>query len=173
MTLKVTPSTLIGNLRETDIFAGLSDESLFKIAELCTLDNFDTGELCAIEGEKTEKVLIVNNGKVDINMKVTTGMFTHTLTVATSKETTATLTRGKICVWAGLIPPHLLTASVKCDEATQIINLTASDLKNLFLENPKIGCAIMENLTVVMNSRLRASQKKLVRLIAELIKQSK
>ena len=166
MTLKATPSTLIGNLRETDIFAGLSDESLFKIAELCTLDNFDAGELCAIEGEKTEKVLIVNNGKVDINMKVTTGMFTHTLTVAT-------LTRGKICVWAGLIPPHLLTASVKCDEATQIINLTASDLKNLFLENPKIGCAIMENLTVVMNSRLRASQRKLVRLIAELIKQSK
>lgn len=156
----------IEDLRATDVFAGLSDDSLGQIAKLCTQRAYQAGEYCAVQGETTDQMLIVDRGKVAIEMRIEAGAHTHALTIAT-------LTKGKVCAWSALVPPHVLTASVKCIERTQTINIKASDLQRMFEERPAIESTVMRNLAGVISSRLIESRTQLIRLIAELIKGAK
>ncbi len=153
-------------LRGTDIFAGLSDSSLEQIAKFCKQRLCQAGEYSAVEGEMIDQLLIVNGGKVAIEMRVNVPPHTHTVTVTT-------LTKGSVGAWSALVPPHVLTASVKCIERTPMISIAASDLQRIFEEEPSIERIVMRNLAGVISSRLRQSRTQLVRLIAEVIKQGK
>ncbi len=157
---------LAKELHGIDIFDGLSDDSLQQIARYCSQEIYDAGECCAVEGETIDRILILNGGKVTINMKVLVARHTHTVTIAT-------LTKGNVCAWSALVPPHVLTASIKCTEITPMTSIRAADLQRILEERPMVGYIVMKNLARVMSSRLRESHTQLVRLIAELIKQGK
>ncbi len=153
-------------LRDTDIFAGLSDYHLEQIAKFCEERVYQTGEHCATQGETIDQLLIVNGGKVAIDMRIEVARRMHTLTIAT-------LTKGRVCAWSALVPPHVLTASIRCIERTPIISIMAPDLQRIFEEEPIIECMVMKNLAGVISLRLRDSRTQLVRLVAELIKQGR
>jgi len=152
------------DLRGVDIFAGLSDEDLGEIAQFCTLRTYKAGEYCAVQGKTTDELLIVNGGKVVIEMRVEVPRYSHTVTVAT-------LTRGCVCAWSALVPPHVLTASVKCVENSPMIAIKDSDLRRLCGAKPVMDATVMRNLAGVISSRLRDSHTQLTRLCAEILKE--
>ena len=154
------------DLRGVDIFAGFSDDSLEQIANFCSHSVCEGGEYCAVQGEKIDQLLIVNGGKVAIEMRIEVAPHSHTVTIAT-------LTKGGVCAWSALVPPNVLTASVKCVERAQIISIRASDLQHIFEERPSLGYTVMKNLAAVISSRLRESCTQLERLVAEVIKQGR
>lgn len=156
----------IRDLHDVDIFAGLSDSSLEQIARLCSERVYQAGEYCAIQGETIDRLLIVNKGKVAVELQVVVPPRTHTVTIAT-------LTDGRACAWSALVSPHVLTASVRCIERTQMVSISATDLQCIFEENPSTGYAVMRNLAEIVSSRLRDSRTQLVRLVSEVIKQGR
>lgn len=164
--MKTTEQLSSKDLRGVDIFAGLSDNDLEKIVKLCSQRVYEAAEYCVVQGEVADKLLIVNGGKVASEMLI--NVPPHTLTV-----TITTLTKGRVGAWSALVPPHVLTGSMKCIERTPIISIVASDLQRIFKEHPSIECIVMKNLAGIIGSRLRESHTQLSCLIAEVIKQGK
>ena len=152
------------DLRGVDIFTGLPDDALGMIAKLCTLRIYKAGEYPAMQGKTTDQLLIVNNGKVAVEAWIDVPRYSHTLTIAT-------LTRGRVCAWSALVPPHVLTASIKCLENTQMIAIKDSDLQKLFVGRPQMEAVVMRNLAGVISSRLRDNHTQLMRLCGEILKE--
>ena len=138
---------LIKDLRETDIFAGLSDHDLEQIAKACSQRTYQPGEHCAIEKDTTDELRIVNEGKVAIEMRVQYVPYAQMLGIGT-------LTRGNVLDWFALVEPHVLTAAARCTERTQIICIKASDLHRIFKERPSVERVVMKNLATIINLRL-------------------
>ncbi len=164
--MKTARMAMIENLRRADIFAGLSDVDLERVSEICSRVAFRPGDYGAVQGETTDRLLIVSHGKVGITMRIEVAPYTQTVTIAT-------LTGGQVCAWSALVPPHVLSASVKCTEDTEMISLKASDLLSVFKERPSIEATVMRNLAGIVSSRLRESHFQLTRIIAEMIKRGK
>jgi CRP-like cAMP-binding protein len=154
----------IADLKGSDIFSGIPDESLEPIARYCHQQDFRVGEYAAIQGKATDHLLIVNSGKVAIEMRIDIPRYTHTINFAT-------LTKGHVCAWSALVPPHVLTASVKCLENTQMLAIREEDLQRTFREKPAVEAVVMRNLSGIISSRLRDLHVQLTRLIAEVLKE--
>ncbi len=164
--MKTAEEVSIKDLRGVDVFAGLSDNDLQKIAKFCKQRVYEAGEYCVTQGEVADKLIIVNGGKVASEMRVGAAPYTYTVTIAT-------LTKGRVGAWSAVVPPHVLTGSLKCIEGTPMISIAASDLQRIFEEDPSIERIVMKNLAFIIGSRLRDSHAQLERLIAEVIKQGK
>ena len=164
--MEITERVSSKDLRGTDIFAGLSDDTLEQIASPCKQCLYEAGEYCAVQGEITDNLFIVNGGKVAIEMRIHVALHTHSVTIIT-------LTKGSLCAWSALVPPHTLTASVKCIEKTPVLSIAASELQCIFEKEPSIERTVMKNLAGVISSRLRDSHTQLVRLIVEVIKEGR
>ena len=152
------------DVRGTDVFAGLPNDSLERIANSCSHSVYEAGEYLATQDEKMDRLLIVNGGKVAVEMRVEVARHTHAVTIAT-------LGRGKVCAWSALVPPNVLTASVRCVERAHMISIGASDLQRILEQEPSLGYMVMKNLAAVISSRLRESRIQLERLVAEVMKQ--
>ncbi len=152
------------DLQGVDIFAGLPEDNLAEIAKFCTQRTFRSGEYCAVQGKTTDQLLIVNGGKVAIETWVEVPRHSYTVTIAT-------LTKGRTCAWSALVPPHVLTASVKCIENTPMIAIRDADLQRLLVAKPAMEAIIMRNLAGIISSRLRDSNAQLTRLCAEVLKE--
>jgi len=154
----------IADLRGVDIFAGLSDENLGLIVKSSVIRGYRAGEYCAVQGKTTDQLLIVNSGKVAVEVWVDVPRHSHTVTIAT-------LTKGRVCAWSALVPPYVLTGSVRCMEPVQMIAINDSDLRRLLANQPQVEAVVMRNLAGVISSRLRDSQTQLTRLCAEILKE--
>ena len=158
--------TLIKDLRETDIFAGLGVRELEQIAKACTQHTYKAGQQCAIQGETIDELRIVNGGKVAIELRLEVVPYTQTLSITT-------LTKGNAFAWSALVGQDVHTVSARCIDSTKIICIKASDLQQIFKERPSIERVVMKNLASVINSQLKDSRTQLVRLVAEMIKQGR
>lgn len=163
--MEITQVVSVGDIRGVDIFAGLPDDSLKEIVPACTQRTYKAGEYCAVQGKTIDHLLIVNGGKVAVEMRIDVLRHTYTVTIAT-------LTKGNVCAWSALVPPHILTASLKCLDDSQMITITESALQRVFKESSSIEAVVMGNLAAVISSRLRDSHNHLTRLIAEVAKES-
>ncbi len=157
---------LMKDLIETDIFAGLSNNDLDKIAEICDLRTYQAGELCAIQGKIADELGIVNDGTFEIEIRLEVAPYTQTINICT-------LTKGNTFAWSALVEPHLLTASVKCVGKGRAFHIKAIDLQRIFIDRPSIERIVMTNLATLMRSRLTDSWVQLTRLVAEMIKQGR
>ena len=78
-----------------------------------------------------------------------------------------------MCAWSALVPPHVLTASIRCTEKTRMISIEALDLQRILGEAPLIEGAVMKNLARIISSRLKEGRDHLKRLVGEVIRQGK
>lgn len=157
---------LVRDLKETDVFAGLSNHDLEQIAKVCNMRTYQSGECCAVQGKVADELGIVNEGKFAVEIRLEVAPYTQTLNVAT-------LTKGNMFAWSALMEPHVLSASVRCIGQARAYRIKASDLQRIFSERPSIERIVMKNLAKIVSSRLRDSWGQLTRLVAEMIKQGR
>jgi CRP-like cAMP-binding protein len=156
----------ISDLRYADLFVGLSDDDLEQIATSCTWRIFRAGEYCALQGTTTGEIGIISSGKVAIETRIEVPPYAQTLQICI-------LTKGNMVGWSALVPPNILTASVRCMEKSEIIYIKAADLRYIFKESPSIELIVMKNLAAVLSSRLRDSWSQLTGLVSEMVKQGR
>lgn len=149
-------------LKEFGVFKGLDGSELAKIIELCHERTLDEAALLFTQGNRATELHLCRSGGVDITVQLREPWGIE-VTVHRAKG-------GEIFGWSSLVEPNIYTASAKCTGRTEEIYIKASDLINLFDENPHIGYILMRNLSAVISSRLTEYRHKLAVEIAAVIR---
>lgn len=141
-------------LKEFELFKGLAEDSLAKIAELCHLYTMREDDRIFAEGTRARDIHLCRNGKVDIVIWM--GQPWNKNIAVHRAE------RGEVFGWSALVAPYIYTASAECVEAGEEIRLSGAELLTLFGQKPLVGYAIMENLSANISLRLTQTRQRLV-----------
>lgn len=141
-------------LKGFELFKGLTEDSLAKIAELCYPYAMREGDRIFAEETKARDVHLCSSGKVDILIWVGQPWNKN---IAVHRAVL-----GEVFGWSALVAPFIYTASAECVESGEEIRLKGSELLTLFGQNPTMGYTIMENLSANVSLRLTQTRQRLV-----------
>jgi len=144
----------VQHLKEFELFKGLTDGDLAKIAELCHLHTLHEGDRILEEGTKATNLHICCSGKVDI---VTWVKKPWNKYVKVHQAQT-----GEVFGWSALVAPYTYSASAICAEDGEEIRIRGTDLLALLHQHPHIGYTIMENLAADIGARLVQMRQSLI-----------
>ena len=142
---------VIDNLRRVEIFAGLSDEELLHVADLCKALRVPAGKAIFNEGDEGAELYVIHSGsvRVMINTRSPDG------TVAPS--TINMLYSGQCFGEMILLDSASRSATVVAAEPTTLIVIREPDFRNLCEANPRIGYRVIRNLAQDLAYKLRSS----------------
>jgi CRP-like cAMP-binding protein len=144
----------VGVLKKFELFKGLADDSLDKLAELCHLYGMHEGDRIFAEGTGARDIHLCRSGKFDILIWVGQP-WNKNIAVHRAGP-------GEVFGWSALVAPYIYTASAECVEAGEEIRIKGSELLTLFHQSPRIGYAVMENLSANISLRLTQTRQRLV-----------
>ncbi len=139
-------------LKGFQLFKGLDDSELAKIAELCSERAMSPGDVVITEGKRAGNLRLCRSGKVDILMWVREPWNKHVMVHRAEA--------GEIFGWSALVAPYTYTASAECVEAGEEIRINGSALLDLFEQNPHIGFVVISNLSSEISARLHQIRQK-------------
>lgn len=131
----------IDRLRKVEIFQGLGDEELKKVAPFCLEESFPKGSVLCEEGERADKFFILEDGSVSIRFHKGVNFCIQT--------------PGKILGWSFLVPPSRYTASAQALVPTKVLVVKSPDFYEMVHKDAKMGLKIMENLAHIVANRLK------------------
>ncbi|MFA4836303.1 MAG: cyclic nucleotide-binding domain-containing protein [Dehalococcoidia bacterium] len=150
--IDVTRQEILHILKRCEVFLGLSDADLEKIAALPSAHTeiFEKGAHIANEGEKSQNLYILADGKVDLRMLIELD-----LGIPPKEITVDTVTKGSVFAWSALVRPYILNRTFLCAETSTVLMINGKELIALMDSNEHIGYEIMQNIAFVIASRLR------------------
>lgn len=154
--------TQVWDLRQANLFTGLSERELAKLSRLCRERFFEPGTTIFPAGIKADDVYILLDGQIAIEIEINLGKRRIVTCVHTVKK-------GEVFAWSSLVEPHVLTASARCTERARVCAINGNALMDMFEEFPFMGLKVMKNLSSVISSRLRDTMMGLQREIRQLL----
>lgn len=137
---------LMDCLRGVDLFRGLDDESLYRIALRCTIVRLNTSHTVFEEGEDGHEMYIVHEGSVRVSIE-------HDRII----ETINVIGTGQVFGETVFMDGAQRSASVTTLEPTTLIVFSKADFNALARLYPRIGYAIMRNVARELAYKLRSS----------------
>ena len=150
MVYKVGVTHVSHFLKEVDIFKGLSEQHLDRIAGLCEEYSFKAGDYLGIQGTRGDKIYIIRRGEITVN----TGAGQTQLVVRTVRE------RETFPV-AVLFEPPLLVTTTRAATDGEAFALPRVRLMELCELEPKIGMHIFKAVCEILMSRYRYTLNRL------------
>ncbi len=138
---------LIGYLRTSDLFAGLSDQLLERIAAFCQAQVYSAGTLLFSEGDPAPWLYILQEGVVVIRVQHASGGKSIVVQPIDKKS--------GVFGWSSLVQPNTYTADAVCTTNVRDIVIDGKKLVALLEEFPLEGLVVMRRLTALISSRLR------------------
>ena len=142
---------LIACLQTSDLFAGLGDETLTRIAALCQMESYKAGTVIFSEGDPADKLYILNEGIVTIRIQTAPGGKSFVVQPIEKKA--------GVFGWSGLADPTVYTASAVCATDVRVIAIDGEKLMALLEEFPSAGLEVMKRLVAIIGSRLRRTRE--------------
>lgn len=139
--IKISPADLLG----FQVFEGLSQEELEKVAACLTKKKLPQGTQLIVQESNDAEVFFIREGRVRVEIAKVGGKGVETLTTLSSGETVGEL---------ALARSGRRTASAVTQMETEIFSCDAAALNRLFDQNPVIGMNVFRNLTRVLAERL-------------------
>jgi CRP-like cAMP-binding protein len=139
--------SLIEHLRTGDLFAGLSDPLLEKIAALCQEQVHSAGRVLFSEGDPAQWLYILQEGIVIIRIQPAPGGKSIVVQPIEKKS--------GVFGWSALVEPHAYTAAAVCTTDVKLIAIDGKKLMALLEESPSVGLVVMRRLASIISSRLR------------------
>lgn len=134
-------------LSQIGLFMGLPQHQLDAIADLCEEITFQAEEMPFREGEKADCLYILMEGKVNIQVGLTSRP--QQITVAVISQV------GQAFGWSSLVTPHRYTASAICKEPSHLIALNGQELMRILEQNPEAGFLVIRRISELVSNRLR------------------
>ena len=133
-------------IRCIELFDGLTDSEIDKIAALCEQRHFKKGDLLAIEGETGEELFIVMEGFAEILVKEGDG----------SQRVLVNLGSGQIIGEMSLVDRGPRSATVRAINNPTIVQVIRyEDFHKLCEQNTRIGYIVMLNMAADLSFKLR------------------
>ena len=144
-------SKVIDNLRRVEIFDGLLDEELLKMASLCTALRVPAGKTIFKEGDGGDELYIIHDGsvRVMINTRTPEGTF--------APSTINLLYSGQCFGEMILLDSAARSATVVAMDPVTLIVMHEPAFRQLCESNPRIGYVVIRNLAQDLAYKLRSS----------------
>ena len=150
---------LVQVLKRCEVFVGLDDSDLEKIASLSSwrMSTYRAGEFIFHENALAKDFYILDKGEISLVV---------TLPEEGAKELAQipvdTITKGDVFGWSSLVAPHSLTLSAICAKPSSVVAVNGAELSQLFDRNCSAGYEVMKGLVRVIGARLRDLRSRLV-----------
>jgi CRP/FNR family transcriptional regulator, cyclic AMP receptor protein len=135
------------DIRGFNLFSGLDEADLEKIAVLCTRHQYPANTIIFDPNTMAEDVYLLEGGNDVVQIEIPIQNSDQRLTIHT-------LHKGEVFGWAALGPPHSKTATARCLEQANVITFKAKDLMVLLDGDNRLGYQVMKNLSGIISSRL-------------------
>lgn len=147
-------------LRRAEVFLGLDDSELNKIAALpsCREETYQPGELVLSARDPAKYVYVLKEGEVDVVTEVPAKSEPGVAKVVVDK-----VTRGDVFGWSALVKPHSYVMSAIAKKPSKVLVISGAELAVLLDENHTIGYKVFQGLSKVIGARLRYLEQALIR----------
>ncbi len=129
-------------LRETELFAELSDEALTRVIAHAVSRTVQRGDILFEEGDRPEHLYVVEDGRIAIASKSVDGR----------ESVFALMERGELFGEMGLLDGLGRSADARALETSQIIEIAYQPVREVFEENP----ALLWGVVALLAGRLRS-----------------
>ena len=146
-------------LKRTEVFLGLDDSDLSKIAALasCREKAFHPEEVLFRAGDEAKYLYVLKEGQVDLVMEVPPKSKKAATQVVVDRVTT-----GGFFGWSALVEPHFYVMSAICKEPSRVVIISGVELMALFDKDYYIGYKVFQSLSQIIGIRLRGMEQVLV-----------
>ena len=143
-------------LRMCELFCELSDNELQSIAQLCQIEEFETGDTIYKQDSIGTKLYILAKGRVALERKIDLGDTRKAkVNVFSLRERTNRRVMGS---WYTLIgKQHIHMCSAICEKPTKIVSMHCTDLRDTMVKDSMIRIKILENLVLLLRDRIISS----------------
>ncbi|GAB4532396.1 MAG: cyclic nucleotide-binding domain-containing protein [Anaerolineales bacterium] len=134
-------------LRNTELFAGLTDEELDQVVRICQKRTYQQGEVITSQGAPGDALYLVLDGFAEVIL-VTPG--------DAADQVIVHLGSGQVIGEMALIDKGPRSATVRANTTPTVIEvITQDDFERLCEENTRIGYLVMRNLAADLSFKLR------------------
>ncbi len=143
-------------LASSELFNGLTDEELEKVAALSREETYAAGLSVFDESTTAKELYIVAEGKISMEMRlpVYPGLEQDTLTEI--------IPPGGSCGWSAVVGSRVYIMTARAVEPVRVIAIDGERLLALFNKNHEIGFKVMECVVQVASSRVRSIKRALL-----------
>ncbi len=141
---------IVRTLQSCELFSGLEENDIEKIASLCRVKSYQTGEHVFRQGELGERLYIIADGHVFLERAMNLGP-------RKGKAVIDILGKGRaLGCWSTLLnEPHNLMASATCQKATKLIVISGEELRDVMLNNVELGLKVFRKLCHILRDRMQ------------------
>lgn len=137
----LTPEEIAGRLGGTNLFAGLEQGALERIAAICRRQDHAADDVLYRPGDEAEEVYVLLSGRVNFTL-VSGGQ---------SKRAGSVISNRMVFGWAALIPEHpRRVATAVCIEPSTILAINGDELLAFLESEPKVGFLVMQRLAAMI-----------------------
>ncbi len=149
--------TLAQVLAKLRFSASLPEDVLERLAASATLQGCPAGTVLFREGSQNDRLIIVTVGRVALDMNVP----------GRGEIRILTLGPGDMAAWSALLGDGRMTTSATAVEDTQVISISAADMRSVCESNHAFGYYLMRQMGRALADRLVATRLQLLDLFSE------
>ena len=154
---KMADKQVLRNLRDCELFSGLSDSELEKVASSAVEKQYEAGTAMFVAGDNAEELFVFKEGRVAIQMTLP-----ETGGQASRRITVDVVSKNEIAGWSAILEPYKYTFTAVCMQKTVALSINGIKLRSLLRDNPKIGYEVMKGLSRVMAAGLNDTRQVLI-----------
>jgi CRP-like cAMP-binding protein len=145
----------IKDLKEADLFKGLSTKQLQLFDKHFTEVNFKAGETVFTQGEPAQNLYILMDGEVILGIKAKGEIDITAYSVGK---------KGEAFGLPAFIKPYRNSVSATCRKKARAYSINGEILRKLMKQNSKVGVEIMEKVAEIYFNRLNSSRAMITNL---------
>ena len=144
--------TIEKTLKRAEVFLGLDDSDLSKIAALpsCREEVYQHDEVIFRAGTEARFLYLLRAGQIDLVMKTPPNS-----NPAATRVVVDSITTGGLFGWSALVKPHFYTMSAICKEPSSVVVISGAELMALFANDYYLGYRVFQSLSRIIGTRLR------------------
>jgi CRP/FNR family transcriptional regulator, cyclic AMP receptor protein len=152
--------TIINTLKRAEVFLGLDDDSLVKIASLssCREESYAAGQVIFRADDNARNIYVLKDGEIGLVTEVHGEGAGEAQVIVIDK-----LTRGSFLGWSALAEPHRYVMSAICQRPTTVVVINGGQLRGLFESDYRLGFMVYQYLTRIIGNRLRDMEQVLIK----------
>ena len=139
-------------LEGCEFFKGLEEPCIKNIITLCRMQNYEPGEYVFSQGDFGEYLYVIAEGHVSLERSMDLG-------TRKGNAVIGLLGKGRVMgCWSTLLgQPHTLMSSAVCRKPTTVVSFKGTELREIMVDNHKMGFRMMESLCFLLRDRLHGA----------------
>lgn len=138
-------------LKSIEMFIGLTDEELNKVARLCKPETYESGDVVLEKSSPTDNLYLIQQGTVEI----ITDPEALEAKPSLADSLIVTLGKGQSFGEMGLVDSGVRSATVRAGTAIKVLTIPCQAFRELFEVDNHVGYLVMRNIAADLSFKLR------------------